>query len=157
MSKRLIALLVGVVAVLAVFAGCGGGDGDSDGDGSSLTKAEFIEKADAICKDGEKSIEDGAEQFAEDNDVDVEKPTKQQQEDVIRQVVAPEIRKQAEEIGQLGAPAGEGKEVEAIVAAVEEGADELEGEPAQLLEGKNPLAEGSKLAHEFGLKVCGEE
>ena len=151
MSKRLIALLAGVVAILVVAAGCG-----SSSDSSSLTKAEFVKQADQICTKGEKSIEDGAEKFAEENNVNTEKPTKAQQEEVIQQVVAPEIRQQAEEIGDLGAPSGEEEKVEAIVTAVEEGADELESKPAQLIEGKNPLSHSSKLAKEYGLKVCGQ-
>lgn len=154
MSKRFVALLAGVVAIVAVVAGCGG---DSDSDSSSLTKAEFVKEADAICAKGEKSIEDGAEEFAEENDVDTENPTKAQQEEVIVDVVAPGIRSQAEEIDALGAPSSDEDKVEAIVAAVEEGADELEDDPAQLIEGDNPLAKGSKLAKEFGLEVCGEE
>ena len=150
MSKGLIALAAGVLLV-ALVAGCGSSDS------SALTKAEFIKQADQICAKGEKSIENGAEKFAEENNVDTEKPTKGQQEEVIKTVVAPEIRKQAEEIDDLGAPKGEESEVEAIVTAVEEGADELESKPAQLIEGKNPLEAGSKLAKEYGLKVCGEE
>ena len=154
MSKRLIALLAGVVAIVVVAAGCGSSSGS---DSSSLTKAEFIKKADAICSRGEKSIEDGAEKFAKENNVDTEKPTKAQKEEVITQVVAPNIRKQGEEISELGAPSGEDEKVEAIVTAVEEGADALEEEPTTLFEGKNPLEHGSKLAKEYGLKVCGEE
>ena len=152
MSKGLIAVVAAAMLALLVVTGCGSSD-DSD----SLTKAEFVAKADAICKKGEKSIEDGAEEFAEDNDVDTEKPTKEQQEEVIVQVLAPEIRQQAVEIGDLGAPSGDEDEVEAIVVAVEDGADELEDDPAQLIEGTNPLAKGSELAKEYGLKVCGEE
>jgi len=151
MSKGLIAVVAGVLLV-ALVAGCGGSS-DSD----SLTKAEFIKQADAICTKGEKSIEDGAEKFAKENDVNTEKPTEAQKEEVITQVVAPEIRKQGEEIGDLGAPEGDESEVEAIVSAVEEGADELEDKPKLLIEGKNPLTDGSKLAKEYGLKVCGEE
>jgi hypothetical protein len=151
MSKGLIALFAGVLLV-ALVAGCGGSS-----DSSSLTKAEFIKQADAICTKGEKSLEESAEKFAKENDVNTGKPTKAQQEEVIQQVVAPEIRQQAEEIGDLGAPSGEEDKVEAIVTSVEEGADELESKPAQLIEGKNPLEHGSKLAKEYGLKVCGEE
>jgi len=44
-----------------------------------------------------------------------------------------------------------------MVAAVEEGVEEIEANPASLTEGKNPLAKGSKLAKEYGLKTCGEE
>lgn len=134
---------------------CGGGDDDSTA--ATLTKSEFIAQADAICKDGEEALEQEADEFAEENDVDTENPTEAQQEEVISDVVAPAIRQQGEEIAELGAPEGDEETIEAIVEAVESGADELESDPASLLEGKNPLGEGSKLAREYGLKECGEE
>jgi len=76
---------------------------------------------------------------------------------VITDVVAPGVRQQVEEIAELSAPSGDEAEVEAIVEAVESGADELESDPKLLLEGANPLGEGSKLARAYGLKECGEE
>jgi anti-sigma28 factor (negative regulator of flagellin synthesis) len=160
MRKGLIAAITGVLLAALVVAGCGSSDSDSsssDSETPSLTKAEFIKQADAICKTGEKSIETGAEKFAKENNVNTEKPTTKQKEEVIVEVVAADIRKQGEEIGELGAPSGDEEKVEAIVAAVEEGADELESEPKLLIEGENPLAKGSKLAKGYGLKVCGEE
>jgi hypothetical protein len=158
------ALLFGVLAV-ALVAGCGGGGGDttagstgesSDG-GSPLSKAGFIKQGDEICTKGNQTIETEASEFAEENNVDTENPTKAQQEEVITKVVAPAIKQQGEEIGDLGAPSGDEEQVEAIVEAVGRGADELEEDPGALLEGKNPLEEGSKLAKAYGLKSCGEE
>jgi ABC-type glycerol-3-phosphate transport system substrate-binding protein len=159
LSKRLFVLLAGALAVAIAAAGCGGG-GDDSGESSSatpLTKAELIKQGDAICTKGNKTIEDEAEEFAESNNVDTENPTKAQQEEVIVQVVAPGVRKQAEEIGGLTPPSGDEAEIKAMVAAVEDGADELEADPAKLLEGTNPLSKGSKLARSYGFKECGEE
>lgn len=163
MSKRLIAALFGVLAI-ALVAGCGGGSDDTTGGtsaesdgGSSLTKAEFIKQGDEICTKGDQTIETEANEFAEENDVDIENPTKAQQEEVIEQVVAPAIKLQGEEIADLGAPSGDEDQVEAIVEAVGRGADELEEDPGGLLEGKNSLEEGSKLAKAYGFKSCGEE
>ncbi|MDX6625600.1 MAG: hypothetical protein QOE56_589 [Solirubrobacterales bacterium] len=76
---------------------------------------------------------------------------------MIADVVAPAVRQQGEEIGDLGSPSGDEDQVEAIVEAVGQGADELEEDPGALLEGKNPLEEGSKLAKTYGFKSCGEE
>lgn len=157
MNKVFLAGAMTLVLLAAVVAGCGGGDDTSSETSAALTKAEFIKQADAICAKGEKALEGEAEEFAEENDVDVEKPTKAQQEEVIADVVAPGVRKQAEEIADLGAPEGDEESVEAIVEAVETGSDELESDPAKLLEGDNPLGEGSKLAREYGLEECGEE
>jgi hypothetical protein len=159
-------MLAAVLAVAIVAAGCGSSSDDSSSDtGSSdttgttaaLSKAEFIKQGDAICTKGNESIETEANEFAKENNVNTEKPTQAQKEEVIIAVVAPAVRKEGEEIAELGAPSGDEEAVEAIVAAVEEGADELENEPKLLIDGKNPLAKGSKLAKSYGLKVCGEE
>ncbi|HUB99051.1 MAG TPA: hypothetical protein VMS11_04425 [Solirubrobacterales bacterium] len=57
---------------LAALAGCGGSDSDSTaaeattgGSGEALTKAEFIEQADAICEDHASEREELQEQAAE--------------------------------------------------------------------------------------------
>src|SRR5215213_7528227 len=144
-----------VVALTAIAAGCGSDDSDSTS--AALSKPEFIKEADAICADGNAAIEEEAEAFAEENDVDTEKPTKAQQEEVISDVVAPNVQGQAEEIADLGAPEGDEETIEAMVEAVEKGAGELESDPALLLEGENPLGDGSKLARAYGLEECGEE
>jgi len=154
-SKRFLLVAFALLAATAFATGCGGGDDETTDGGGALTKSEFIEEADAICEKGDAAIAEGADEYAEDNDVDVEKPTKAQQEGVIVDVVAPGIRGQGEEIDELEAPAGDEEEIEAMLDALETGADELESDPAQLLEGKNPLAQGSKLASEYGLKSCG--
>lgn len=150
------AIAISVFALAAVAAGCGGGDDSSD-TSATLTKAEFIEQADAICVKGNEAIETEVEEFAEDNDVDTENPTKEQQEEVIATVVAPGTRAQVEEISELGAPSGDEETIEAMVESVETGSEELEDDPAKLLGEKSPLEEGSKLARDYGLKECGEE
>lgn len=160
MSNRLIAVLVGVLALGALVAGCGSSSDsttDSSDSGTALTKNELITQADAICAQGEKAIEDEAEEFADENNIDTSKPTQAQQEEVIEQVVAPGVRRQVEEIGDLTPPSGDEDQVEAIVDAVESGSEELEEDPALLIEGENPLGKGSKLARQYGLKECGEE
>jgi hypothetical protein len=154
-SKRFIALLAALAAISMIVAGCGGGSDSSSS--SSLTKAQFIKQADAICEKGNKASNEEVEEFAKENNVNTSKPTKEQQEEVIAQVVAPNVQGQVEEISDLGAPEGDEKKIDAMVGAVEEGVEELESNPSALIEGKNPLSKGSKLAKEYGLKTCGEE
>ena len=158
MSKRLIVLLAGVLAI-AVIAGCGSSDDSTETDESvALTKVEFIKQGDAICAKGNERLEDEADEFAEDNDVDTGNPTEDQQEEVIVTVVGPALQSQADELGELGAPEGEEDKVTAIVEALEAGAQELEDDPGSLLEsGAEPLVEARKLATEFGFKTCGQE
>ena len=154
MNKAFLAAVAALVALAALVAGCGGGDSDTS---ASLTKAEFIKQADAICEEGNESINVAVDEFAEEKGTTTQKMTKKQQEEFVEQVIAGDIRSQAEEIDALGAPDGDEGQIEAMVEAVEDGADEIEEEPKVLFGKANPLAEGTKLAKEYGLKVCGEE
>ena len=161
MSKALLAIGM-AIALAAAVAGCGGGDdstGGGDSSAAALTKAEFIKQADAICKDGEEQLEDEGNEFAEENDIDTENATDEQKEEVIVDVIGPALHKQGEELAGLGAPEGEEESIEAIVDALESGADEIESDPAILIEGKEnpPLEEASELASDYGLTECGEE
>lgn len=161
MSKRFLAALLGAAAVALLAAGCGGG-GDSSGDesgstgsSSSLSKAEFIKQGDEICERGNESIETEANDFAKEKGIDTKSPTKADQEEVIEEVVAPAIKREAEEISDLGVPASDQEAAENVIEAVGRGADEVEEDPAAVLEGKNPLEEAGKLAAAFGFRVCG--
>lgn len=156
MGIRIIALLAGALAIAIVATGCGGGD--DSGASSSLTKAEFIKQADAICKKGGESVNEEVEDFAEENDFEPNKATKEQQAELLTEVVAANIQSQAEEIDALGAPPGDEAQIEAMLAAVEEGVEKMESEPTLFLsKPTNPLAKGSELAEEYGLEVCGKE
>jgi hypothetical protein len=158
LSKRLLVLVAGILAIGLIAAGCGDSDDDSSDATASITKAELIKQGDAICQKGNEAIEAEADEFAKENDIDTSNPTEAQQEEVIADVVAPNVRAQAEDLAGLGAPSSDEAKIDAIVEAVEKGADELESDPGSLLdEGSDPLDEGTKLAKQYGFKTCGEE
>ena len=50
------------MALALIAVGCGGGDDNSDSTTTSLTKAEWIAKADAVCQQGNQEIEQAAKQ-----------------------------------------------------------------------------------------------
>jgi hypothetical protein len=159
LRKRPFALLAGVMAIAIVAAGCGSSSGGSTDTTVTLTKVEFVKQGDAICKKGSEQIEDEANAFAKENNIDINKPTKGEQEEVISGVLGPALQKQADEISALGAPDGEEEKTVAIVEALESGAEELEDNPASLLErsGTGPLDKANALANKFGFKQCGQE
>jgi len=148
-----------------VGAGCGSSSdstssGGDESSASTLTKPEFIKAADAICEEGNKSLEGEVEEFAKENGFEAEEATKPQKEELISEIVAPAIGEQAVEISDLGAPSGEEEAVEEIVEAVEAGAEEGEENPSSFIVEKGsegPFNEANELADEFGLKVCGGE
>lgn len=157
MSKRILAPLVGLLAFGLVAAGCGSSDDGTDTTATAtITKAELIKKADAICAAGNKANEEAAEEAAEEAGFKLEDATDEQLRGLIADIVVPGVREQAEEIASLGAPEGDEDQVAAVVAAVEEGVDALEADPNEALEGE-PFSEASELAGEYGFKVCGAE
>jgi hypothetical protein len=153
LSKRFIAMLAGVVALVVVAAGCGSSSGSS-----SLTKAEFIKQGDAVCQKADKRIADEANEFAKENGIDTSKPSSKDKEEAIEKVVAPGLKSEAEELSGLGIPREDGDKAEAVLTALESGVGKLAAEPAALLEaGGSPLDKASELAREFGFKVCGQQ
>ena len=145
MSKRLIALLVGVFALVLV-AGCG--SDDEEGGEETLTKVEFIKQGDRICEEGEEQGETEAEEFAEENGFELEKASEEQLEEAIVEVLVPALSRQAEEINALGAPEGDEETVEAIIVSLEDAAAEVEDDPSLAFEGE-PLKEASRLAEDL--------
>lgn len=156
MSKGFIATLVGAVVVAAIVAGCGGSDDST----SSLTKAQFIATADAICKKGNAEIESGFEAFAKKNDIgENEEPSKAQQEELSETLLVPKVKNQAEEIRDLEAPSGDEGEISAMLDSLDEGVEAIEADPQAPFDSSqpNPFGPANKMAKEYGLEVCGQE
>jgi len=155
LNKASLAAVAALVALAAIAAGCGSG-GDTTDETVTLTKTEFIKQGDAICKQGNDESEKEAEEFAEDNDFKLEKASKEQLEEAVSEVLVPNLEQQTEELDALGAPKGDEDEVEAIIASLEDATGEIEDDPGMVFEG-SVLKKPSKLADDYGFKVCGEE
>lgn len=152
-NKGLIALLSGVVVATLAVAGCGGGDDEVTV--SSLTKAEFIKKADAACKKSEDRIQADFAAYATKHK-DITKPTEADYAELIDVVLVPNVEQEAEDIRSLGAPSGDEDQVEAMLDALEESIEKAEDEPKVLISDSTKIfGESSKLAKDYGLKVCG--
>jgi hypothetical protein len=123
--SRAVAYCISVVAIGAIVAGCGGGDSTGSGDSntiktSSLTKAQFVEHADAICSAGSARILERISAYMKEH----ESNSQSEAELVAKAIHAtalPELEKQFDEIEDLGAPEGEQGQVEALLAALREG------------------------------------
>lgn len=169
MSKS-IRIIAGLVLLLALpTLGCGGGDESgtgasvgtnvSDIPGRPLSKDEFVERAEEICKKADDQVYDEAVVYRERH----EKKEREKlgnipfEEKLIRLVVFPSIRKQAKEIEALGIPVGEEKNVKALLAAIALGMKKAEKDPYEI-EGedpsKYPFAKYSELAREYGFGEC---
>ena len=158
MKKPVIVLLAALVALAVVaVAGCGSSS-DSTESTASLSKAEFLKKGNAICKEGNESINSEFEEFTKENNLsETAEPPKETQEEAVEQVLIPAISRQIEEVKALGTPEGDEGELAELISAEEGVVEEAEENPLLLFETTAKQKEANKLATNYGLTVCGEE
>jgi hypothetical protein len=145
-------LCLGLVACLALVAvGCGESD-DGDASGATITKAQFIKKADETCAKAEARQLALVGKFSEQG----RPPSKANEEALIRFAAVPPLNAEAEELSALPLPSEGSAQAEAFLRAFEAGIEGAEAAPGRLLErARNPFAKAEALAAQFGLKVCG--
>ena len=125
-------------------AGCGGGDSTT----ASLTKKQFLKKADKFCEEGEREQLELASEY-------LKKHPGAEEEEMIIPAGLPPLQKQTEEIKALPAPEGDEAQVEAIVKAFEKALKDTEANPQDILTtASNPFKEADKLAEKYGLTSC---
>jgi hypothetical protein len=151
-----------VVAGAMLFAaGCGGSDnstttgasGASGAQGAALSKPAFIAKADAICKQGNQTINKAAhETFSQG-----QQPSSADVEKFATQTVVPSIQEQITAIRALPAPSGDEDQVNTILDAVQQDLDKVKADPS-LLDQQNGAVfdKANQMAQDYGLKVCGK-
>ena len=127
---------------------------DVGGSGPAATgpKGRFIAQADRICAQTAARTEKTIQDIVGGGEV----PSGQLEE--IAEITASGIEDQVSGIRGLAVPEGDEDQVEAILAAAEEGAEEIRSDPDSLSGGGVPnerLAEANDLAVAYGLTVCG--
>ena len=141
-------LLAVTLAAGLVAAGCGGSDDNDTSTAASLTKPEWIAKADSICKQGAQEINQAAsQQFGN------QKPTEDQVQQFTKSNLLPKIQSEVDSIRALGAPSGDEHQVNKLLDTVQ--ADIDKAKSANTIE-NSAFADGNALANQYGLKVCGK-
>ena len=142
-------LLAAAIAVAGIAAGCGGGDEAGDTTTTSLTKAAWIAKADAICQQGNQEIEQAARQQFGNG-----KPTAAEVRDFGTGTALPNTQTQVDKIRALGAPSGDEDQVNKILDTVQADIDKAKaaGDVQD-----STFSDGNALAEQYGLKVCGQD
>jgi hypothetical protein len=148
--RGVIGVIIGVIALAAFAAGCGGSDE------SSLTRAEFVKQGDAICFRAE-------EQKGKDIQAAINSKYKQSinkesvQEEMIVDVALPPIVEMTEELKELGTPEGAEEQYDELISFLEEEAKEIEEEPAIALDpAKATFPKSDRTAREMGMKECSQ-
>jgi|SoimicmetaTmtLPC_FD_contig_51_2111568_length_1019_multi_3_in_0_out_0_2 hypothetical protein len=149
------AVLVGVLAAAVVMFGCGGGGGsDTAVAESSIPKAQYVKKAESVCKKGEEELQADFASFVKEHE-DVKKPSDADYAELFEKVVEPNISAEIDELRELEVPKGDASQVEAMLDAREESVSIAEGEPKVMVENSEKVfGKASKLADEYGLKGC---
>jgi hypothetical protein len=156
---RLLSAAVLALLLAAVAAGCGGSGGDEvtvlTG---SLSKAKFIEKADAICKAARTEFLAKFTRFAEAHKAELidQKAKDSFVSEVLESLLAPNIEGQVRQISQLGAPHGYAAEVATFLDALEERVEEGRDDPGGLLATPTPFKRAEDTARKIGMYGCAE-
>lgn len=140
--KKIGALSVVAALALAVLAaGCGG---SSD---KPLSHADFISQADAICKKSEDQIAAAQRKLGSS-------PSQTQINDFVKSTVIPGIQSQLDGINGLTPPEADRTQVDAVVAAAQDGLDQAAEDPRQI--NNTAFEKANKLGAEYGFRVCAQ-
>jgi hypothetical protein len=151
MSKRTVPVLA--IAVAAFAAGCGSSsDSTSSSTTAALTKAEFIQQADAICTKGNKA-DDAAQKKAFGSG----KPTQKEFEQFVTGALIPSVQGQISGVEALTPPAGDEATVKKMLDDSQAALDKLKSDPTLVLQqSSDPFAKSNQELKAYGLKVCGQ-
>jgi hypothetical protein len=141
---------------MSVIAGCG----DSAGTSTTTTtgpptKQEFLISADQICHSFESQIEAaGDDVFA-----GKQQPKPAQVRRFALRIAAPKLQDEVDAVRSLGAPKGDEQEVDRILAASEQGVEEIRQDPELIAGGDAPpgLKKAGRLAKAYGSTECGAQ
>jgi hypothetical protein len=179
---RRLSVIGAALALLLALVGCGsGGDGDDDAaptttaatqpaddpadqddaddaddgdDGGSISREDFIEQANEICRQGSADMEASAEDYDIDDDTEM---SDESVERWITEALLPAMRQQIEDIRALGFPEGDEDELNSIFEDAEDAIDEIEDDPTAAIEGdEDPFEDINDRLEGYGLDVCAE-
>ena len=151
---RFASALAGPALVTSIaLAGCGGGDQTTYPAGVSrpLDKVEFLAEADRICASTNARIEAAADDLATGR----HDPPPAEVRRVVIGVAIPALESEVRAIRAIGAPAGDEQQIDAIIAATEEGIEQIRADPQGALNGPPPaLRHAGRLARSYGSAEC---
>ncbi len=153
---RGILVLAGVLAIAAIGIGCGG-DGSTEVTASAdVEKPTYLKKADAICNQSNARVERDWEDFVKSRGGDPTEAFEGEENEnaFATTVVLPEKQRQLDELKELPAPEADQDEVEAILAAYQEGIDIGEADPQAVMSTSGVFKYAAKTAENYGLREC---
>jgi hypothetical protein len=145
--------LAAAMVIALVVAGCGGGDSNAATD--SVSKEEFIVKANAVCKKGTERMSAAIAKVLK-GQRNITKVSKDEQEEIVTTVMVPSVSREVKELRALGVPDGDDEKVDAMITALEEGVEIAERDPGVVTKSSDAIfGIASRIGGEYGLTVCG--
>lgn len=155
MDRRLGVVALAMLAVLFVV-GCGSG-GSGATTSSVPVKADYTQRAEAICAQGLRAKNAALKQALEAAAGTQKYASPKAQEELITQKLLPPLRAMEEELADLSPPSAQRAEVDAMVKSLQDGISLAEGSPliAVTHEGKI-FGDWNRRARRFGLQTCAQ-
>jgi hypothetical protein len=144
-GKRGLAAVVLAIVCFAALVPSGCGDSS---EAAPLKKSAFVQQANVICVDATQERNEASKELTE-NEGD---GGSAEAAEAAEALVSP-VESMAGEISDLGAPKGDEKEIEEIVAAFEAAAAKVEKDPLAP-ESTSAFAEANEMATAYGLTDC---
>jgi NADH dehydrogenase/NADH:ubiquinone oxidoreductase subunit G len=154
-------VLIGIVVIAGGCVGCGGGGEDEAS--ASVTKAQFVKKADFICADSKRERTAIAEEIfnpkqrqgshvvGAQSTEELEAELEELAEELLKEKMIPSLKNQQKKLESLGAPAADEAKVEKMLSNLEKAIDEIEQEGFRGLVGGNQFDEFEKEARTYDL------
>ena len=127
------------VPLVFLVIGCGGDD--------AIPKAEFLEKANAVCDVEFEDIDAAVDAMSD-------KPSQQEIEDVTVDSILPSVQKQVDGIREIGLPEGDEEEVETLLDDAQAAIDELNDDPTLVGSEEDPFIDVYPRLQRYGLDDC---
>lgn len=164
---RIALLPVAALLVVVAVQGCGGDSGSTRSEvaafgaipvhTSSLSKAQFIARAEGICRRAGKNLLSLFAAYMKAHPWKSRQAKEIVAENAVRHVVLEKYGIEVAEIGRIGAPSGDERQVGELLAAMRHAARLLDARaklPAALKEVDREFAEAHELATAYGLSNC---
>lgn len=145
MRKGVFGIIVGALAVALIAAGCGSSGSDT------LTKAEYVKEANAVCDRGEKERSDAISEFGRTAGQNL--PQKQVQKGLV-DATLPTFQKLSSELAALPVPKEEAKRVEEFNRAFLAAVEAIEARWHVIIENPALFGEANDIAEKIGTTEC---
>lgn len=157
---KVLALLATLATLLAVGCGSSGESAEITVETGSMSKAEFIEKADAICEAARTKFLAQLTRFLKENksilvgnDLEAKKALLPE---ILESLLQPNIEGQIEQISALGAPKEYAPEVAKFLNALQDRMDKALENPPGFSTTPTPFVVAENIARRAALKGCSE-